>query len=197
MVVPLRPAKFYGSSLPRPRFFNSERVEPPVSIMDPFLSWAEEAHWSMGGLNTQRVRHQGRIEGNIENLRKFREKQTGNTPKKKRAGSISPPPAPRVMKKRKFMDLFDDEEEESEKRKWPARKLVAEFDRVAKKSEEKGEMGRSESVGVRTRRNGLDSVMNVVEELSKKGSERKRLRKAGEVISSVRSSPRLSKQKSL
>ncbi|CAN1160957.1 hypothetical protein LINPERHAP2_LOCUS23657 [Linum perenne] len=194
MVVPLRLAKFYGSSLPRPRFFNSERVDPPVSIMDPFLSWAEEAHWSMGGLNTERVRHQGRIEGNIENLRKFREKQTGNTPKKKRAGSISPPPAPRVMKKRKFMDLFDDEEEESGKRKFPARKLVAEFDKVAKQSEV--EMGGLESVGVRTRRNGLDSMMDVVEELSKKGSERKRLRKAGEVSSSVRSSPRLSKQKS-
>ncbi|CAL1406563.1 unnamed protein product [Linum trigynum] len=263
MVVALRPANFYGSSLPRPRFFDhsshpgprifddlTERVDPPVSVMDPFLSWAHEAHWSMGGLNTQRFRLQGRIEGNIDRLRKFREKQvksqTGNTPKKqndavpeaagkknqKRAGSTSPPPAPRVTKKRKFMDLFEDESENPEDepksertrgKKFPARKLVGEFERVAKETEAKKKNGKTqefvESVGVRTRRSGLekghdrgaDSVMKIVEELNKEGSEGKksktRLRKVGEDGQkvpadaggnggSVRTSPRLAKQKS-
>ncbi|CAI0461013.1 unnamed protein product [Linum tenue] len=206
MVVALRPANFYGSSLPRPRFFDhtsllTERVDPPVSVMDPLLSWAQEAHWSMGDLNTQRFRLQGRIEGNVDRLRKFREKQaksqTGNTPKKqqndvlplaageknhKRAGSTSPPPAPRVMKKRKFMDLFGNESEsESEGtrgKKWPVRKLVGEFERVAMEN----------------------SVMKIVEELNKEGSARKnskkRLRKVGGNGGSVRTSPRFAKLKS-
>ncbi|CAI0549723.1 unnamed protein product [Linum tenue] len=210
MVVALRPANFYGSSLPRPRFFDHSshpgpRIFDDVSVMDPFLSWAHEAHWSMGGLNTQRFRLQGRIEGNIDRLRKFREKQvksqTGNTPKKqndagleaagkknqKRAGSTSPPPAPRVTKKRKFMDLFEDESENPEDepkrertrgKKFPARKLVGEFERVAKEN----------------------SVMKIVEELNKEGSEgkksKKRLRKVGGDGGSVRTSPRLAKQKS-
>ncbi|XP_065873286.1 uncharacterized protein [Euphorbia lathyris] len=80
MVVSLGPGKFYGSSLPRPRIytdvkFNSERVDPPASVMDPFYTWAEEAHWSMGGLSFKRLRLQGRIEGNVNKLRKQREKQ--------------------------------------------------------------------------------------------------------------------------
>ncbi|CAI0461017.1 unnamed protein product [Linum tenue] len=261
MVVALRPANFYGSSLPRPRFFDhtndvTERVDPPVSVMDPLLSWAQEAHWSMGDLNTQRFRLQGRIEGNVDRLRKFREKQaksqTGNTPKKqqndvlplaageknhKRAGSTSPPPAPRVMKKRKFMDLFGNESESEENeqmgasdksegtrgKKWPVRKLVGEFERVAMETEAKKNEGKTqesvESVGVRTRRSGSekgngragDSVMKIVEELNKEGSARKnskkRLRKVGEDGQkipadaggnggSVRTSPRFAKLKS-
>ncbi|CAN0896831.1 hypothetical protein LINGRAHAP2_LOCUS18730 [Linum grandiflorum] len=216
MVAPLGPGKFYGRSLPRPRYvkFNSERVDPPVSVMDPFLSWANEAHWSMGGLNTERVRFQGRIEGNADRLRKFRENQTklqtGLTPlksasdpaekNKKRAGSVSPPPAPRVAKKRKFMDLFDDGEGEEEEqvvgKKWPVRKLAGEFERVAREANE--DVG-SELVGVRTRRKGMDSVTNVVDvEGSAEKKAKKRLRKVGEVgekhPSSVRSSPRLAKQ---
>ncbi|CAN1123735.1 hypothetical protein LINPERPRIM_LOCUS3386 [Linum perenne] len=199
MVVALGPGKFYGSSLPRPRFYNnvnsnSEHVDPPVSVMDPLLSWAREAHWSMGGLNTERVRFQGRIEGNVDKLRKFREKQTKlqarNTPEKqkdqvrkgdkKRADSVSPPPAPRVTKKRKFVDLFDEdgeaeEEEQKGRKKMPVRKLVGEFEKVAK--------------------------------LSKEGSEgkkkpKKRLRKAAEDNSKsdsspVRSSPRFMKEDSV
>ncbi|XP_020573759.1 uncharacterized protein LOC110020114 [Phalaenopsis equestris] len=74
MVVALGPGKFYGSSLPRPRFFvdvnlNDERVDPPVPFLDPLLSWANEAHWSMGGLSFQRHRLQGSIKGSIEKLR--------------------------------------------------------------------------------------------------------------------------------
>ncbi|KAG6392086.1 hypothetical protein SASPL_146295 [Salvia splendens] len=59
MVVPLGSGKFYGSSLSRLRFYtdvklNSERVDPPPSVTDPLMSWAREAHWSMGGLNVKR-----------------------------------------------------------------------------------------------------------------------------------------------
>ncbi|XP_057790483.1 uncharacterized protein LOC131007594 [Salvia miltiorrhiza] len=78
MVVALGPGKFYGNSLPRPRFytdvkFNEERVDPSPSVTDPLMAWAEEAHWSMGGLNVKRHRLQGRIEGNVERLRVQRE----------------------------------------------------------------------------------------------------------------------------
>ncbi|CAI0549724.1 unnamed protein product [Linum tenue] len=220
MVVALRPANFYGSSLPRPRFFDhsshpAERVDPPVSVMDPFLSWAHEAHWSMGGLNTQRFRLQGRIEGNIDRLRKFREKQvksqTGNTPKKqndagleaagkknqKRAGSTSPPPAPRVTKKRKFMDLFEDESENPEDepkrertrgKKFPARKLVGEFERVAKETEamKKNELNKEGSEGKKSKKR----LRKVGEDGQKVPAD------AGGDGGSVRTSPRLAKQKS-
>ncbi|OIT02821.1 hypothetical protein A4A49_20938 [Nicotiana attenuata] len=82
MIEALEPAKFYGSSLPRPRFYkpNEERVDPLVSVIDPLMSWAEEAHWSMGGVSFTRHRLQGRIEGNIEKLRvelEMAEKKSG------------------------------------------------------------------------------------------------------------------------
>ncbi|CAN1123731.1 hypothetical protein LINPERPRIM_LOCUS3386 [Linum perenne] len=202
MVVALGPGKFYGSSLPRPRFYNnvnsnSEHVDPPVSVMDPLLSWAREAHWSMGGLNTERVRFQGRIEGNVDKLRKFREKQTKlqarNTPEKqkdqvrkgdkKRADSVSPPPAPRVTKKRKFVDLFDEDGEAEEEEQ----KVVGEFEKVAKEAVAKKKVA--------------------VESESVEGSEgkkkpKKRLRKAAEDNSKsdsspVRSSPRFMKEDSV
>ncbi|KAG6469984.1 uncharacterized protein LOC122032347 [Zingiber officinale] len=86
MVVALGPGRFYGSSLPRPRFFaDDERVDPPVPVLDPLLSWANEAHWSMGGLSFSRHRLQGRIEGSIKKLRAQQEKI------QRRAAS--PPPA--------------------------------------------------------------------------------------------------------
>ncbi|KAJ4833220.1 hypothetical protein Tsubulata_049073 [Turnera subulata] len=77
MAVSLGPGKFYGSSLPRPRIYTDggERVDPPVPVMDALLSWTNEAHWSMGGLSFERLRFQGRIEGNVARLRKLREKQ--------------------------------------------------------------------------------------------------------------------------
>ncbi|XP_068651574.1 uncharacterized protein [Aristolochia californica] len=79
MVVSLGRGKFYGSSLPRPRFYtdvtlNEERIDPPLPVMEPLLSWAREAHWSMGGLSYKRCRLQGKIEGNITKLRKQQEK---------------------------------------------------------------------------------------------------------------------------
>ncbi|MFS8023778.1 hypothetical protein Hanom_Chr16g01455551 [Helianthus anomalus] len=97
MVVALGPGKFYGSSLPRPRIytdvkFNSFRVDPPVPVTDPFMSWADEAHWSMGGLSFQRHRLQGRIEGSVEKLRNQIEKSL------KEKESLSP----KVLK-RKFV----------------------------------------------------------------------------------------------
>ena len=79
MVVALGPGRFYGSALPRPRFFddvtlNAERVDAPSSVLDPLLDWAREAHWSMGGHCFKRRRLQGRIEGSIQKLRAETEK---------------------------------------------------------------------------------------------------------------------------
>ncbi|KAG9456916.1 hypothetical protein H6P81_001424 [Aristolochia fimbriata] len=103
MVVPLGLGKFYGSSLPRPRFYsdvklNEERVDPPLPVMEPFLSWAREAHWSMGGLNFKRVRLQGKIEGNISKLRKISDKADRDS--KRRASRLA-----------SLRDEHDDEEE--------------------------------------------------------------------------------------
>ncbi|XVE66197.1 hypothetical protein DITRI_Ditri08aG0061200 [Diplodiscus trichospermus] len=164
MVVSLGPGKFYGSSLPRPRIytntkFNLERVDPPVPLLDPLLSWANEAHWSMGGLSFKRLRLQGRIEGNVKMLKAQREKlllllqdspnKDPITEKNKRDASVSPAPAPVAVKRRRFLDLIDDEDEvdeaESEDeddemvktekkrvlRKGAARKLGDDFERVA------------------------------------------------------------------
>uniref|UniRef100_A0A7N0U394 Uncharacterized protein n=1 Tax=Kalanchoe fedtschenkoi TaxID=63787 RepID=A0A7N0U394_KALFE len=150
MVFHLGPGKFYGSSLPRPRIYtdvkyNTERVDPPVSVVDPLLSWAREAHWSMGGLSTERLRLQGRIEGNITKLRAENEKLAR---KKDRASSVkdfdeprrsaSPSPAPEAAKrKRRFLALIEEPEVEEEEegraseRKRPARKLINEFNSVA------------------------------------------------------------------
>jgi len=42
----IRPVAFYRNGLPRPRFFdnhrfNSYRVDTPLSVLDPLLSWAQ------------------------------------------------------------------------------------------------------------------------------------------------------------
>ncbi|KAJ9170951.1 hypothetical protein P3X46_019010 [Hevea brasiliensis] len=251
MVVSLGPGKFYGSSLPRPRIYtdvklNPHRVDPPVPVMDPLLSWAEEAHWSMGGLSFKRLRLQGRIEGNVNKLRKHREKlaklQVSNSPKvsrgplpggvkaknennRKRVGSDSPPPAPMVTKRRRFMDLFDEDSEEEEQqvtekveasgKKKPVRKLVGDFEKVAKENDVNKIGKTSDAVRVSTRRRGLekggtggvgDAVMKVVEELNREDFGVKKLKGGkkgksdGENGSSsgngVRTSPRLAKQRS-
>lgn len=159
MVVPaekatgIQPCKFYGSSLPRPRIytnpqFNDERIDPPLSVADPLLSWAKEAHWSMGGLSVNRLRLQGRIEGNINKLRIQREKlEKKKSPKakkrsgrvQKRVGSESQPPAPVAVKRRRLLDLNGEDDEidgEVEKRvKGIVRKLGEDFDRVADQKE--------------------------------------------------------------
>lgn len=156
MVIPLKPGKFYGGSLPRPRFLSGkldeERVDPPLPILDPLLSWANEAHWSMGGLSFQRHRLQGRIEGSIKKLRVQSE---------------------RSFKPKKFdSKIFESPEisESSEEtidvappvpvKKKRARKLMEEFERVA---EEEGKgfggevAGEEDSVGVFSRTRGKTS----------------------------------------
>ncbi|CAI9089398.1 OLC1v1023964C1 [Oldenlandia corymbosa var. corymbosa] len=167
MVVALGPGKFYGSSLPRPRIytdvrFNDYRVDPPVPVTDPLMTWAEEAHWSMGGLSFQRHRLQGRIEGSVEKLRAEQEKlirkaQKAAYPKKKIGASTSPstPAAPvAVKRKRRILALLDEEEEEEEEERMvekkevvrkTARKLGDDFDRVA--NEKRRSPGRRSGVG--------------------------------------------------
>ncbi|XP_052207912.1 uncharacterized protein LOC127811782 [Diospyros lotus] len=185
MVVALGPGKFYGSSLPRPRFyadvkFNEERVDPPVTVLDPLMSWAEEAHWSMGGLSFKRLRLQGRIEGRVDKLRKEREKiqkkraardQIGGSGKDLVDGdeeekdlSPPPPPAPMAVKRRRFVALIDEDEdddldEQADEavvgKRGPARKLGDDFDRVAEESglgKKRGSPAKvSEAVASRTR----------------------------------------------
>ncbi|XP_047949380.1 uncharacterized protein LOC125195246 [Salvia hispanica] len=108
MVAALGLGKFYGGSLPRPRFYSGgERIDPPVPVMDPLIAWAEEAHWSMGGVSTTRRRFQGRIEGNVDKLRVQRDdalfKKSGYKHK-----------SPAVIKRRRVAVLVDDEEEEKQ-----------------------------------------------------------------------------------
>ncbi|KAL2589896.1 hypothetical protein AAZX31_13G279500 [Glycine max] len=118
--------KFYGTSLPRPRIytdvkFNDRRVDPPTPVNGPLMSWAAEAHWSMGDLSFKRLRLQGKIEGNVERLCSQREKGQAQSPPppprsllrgSKGASSPSLPPAPFVTKRRRNMDLIQEEEEQ-------------------------------------------------------------------------------------
>ncbi|KAI3818924.1 hypothetical protein L1987_12745 [Smallanthus sonchifolius] len=213
MVVALGPGKFYGSSLPRPRIytdvkFNSERVDPPVPVLDPLMSWAEEAHWSMGGLSFQRHRLQGRIEGNVEKLRnqieksekmkeslspklkkkKIISKSVEHSGKKKKASDLSPspPPAPFANKrKRRYLGLVDEDDDsgspETAARKWPVRKLSDEFELVA--NSKKSPAGRSggvesETETVASRTRCRKTVAAEPVKTGLKG--KKRLRKVGE-----------------
>ncbi|KAL3615511.1 hypothetical protein CASFOL_041172 [Castilleja foliolosa] len=60
--------------------------------MDPLIAWAEEAHWSMGGLNFKHHRLQGRIEGNIQRLRTQRDQTFNKSPKHQNSVKASPSP---------------------------------------------------------------------------------------------------------
>lgn len=187
-MLPLGPGKFYGSSLPRPRIYtetklNPERVDPPVPVMDSFLSWANEAHWSMGGLSFKRLRLQGRIEGSVSRLRQEREKflKAQNKQSPQKVSSVSPPAAPLAVKRRKFLALSEEEEEEEEviekeKRSYK-RKLVSDFDEVAN----------DDLVGARTRSKLLkgDEINEVSSGKSKKVKN---------VKTEIRTSPRLAKR---
>lgn len=224
MVVPLGPGKFYGSSLPRPRIYtdikhSEERVDPPVSVLDPFLSWANEAHWSMGGLSFKRLRLQGHIEGSITKLRAEREKVMKKQAKKldspngsgpsgpKRVVSLpgleSPPPAPIATKRRRYLALADDDEEEEEQvvvvKRRLVKKLGDDFDRVAMESERSkgnpvkdlGHGSGSGMVGTRNRSRGVEEVGEQLHDLDSKG---KKLKGSSGRVSSVRTSPRLAKR---
>lgn len=203
MVVPLGPGKFYGSSLPRPRYYtdvklNDERVDPPTPVLDPLLSWANEAHWSMGGLSFNRLRLQGRIEGNVHKLRaelekvakkNLKAKKLDSAPKRsdpdadrqlKKAKSVSPPPAPIATKRRRLMVLFEDEDDvgvEKEEigvvKRRLVKKLGDDFDRVAaesKKNHLKGLKDRSSEI------NGVgESVMKIVEEINDENTKGKKM----------------------
>ncbi|KAL3848849.1 hypothetical protein ACJIZ3_010731 [Penstemon smallii] len=209
MVFALGPGKFYGSSLPRPRFytdvkFNDERVDPPLPVMDPLMNWANEAHWSMGGLSFTRHRLQGRIEGNVEKLRaqleeedlKKTQKQAkpviggGKDKNRSRINETpSPPPAPVAIKRRRVVGLVDDdvESEDLGEKRLLVRKLGDDFERVAKESGMAVEKGSSDSgdaaVAARTRSKRDDG---------KREKGKKNLVKGGKKVG-TRSSPRLAK----
>ncbi|XP_071693078.1 uncharacterized protein [Rutidosis leptorrhynchoides] len=118
MVVSESPGKFNGGSLPRPRIYtniiyNSDRADTPLPVLDPLMSWAEEAHahWPMGALSFHRNRLQGR--------------------------SPSPPPAPIASKRRRrCVGLVDDDEESKVGMKWLVKKLS--FDLVENEKEQAG-----------------------------------------------------------
>ncbi|PRQ49860.1 hypothetical protein RchiOBHm_Chr2g0126621 [Rosa chinensis] len=208
MVLKLKlatPAKFYGSSLPRPRIytdvkFNDERVDPPVAVMDPFLAWANEAHWSMGGLSFKRLRLQGRIEGHVGKLRAEREKTEDRKQKSKRASSDSPPSAPIAPKRRRFLALIDEDEDEEEEEeedlelvrgKRLVKKLADEFDRVADAGKETvASRTRSRKLevddGIETETQTVMQVAKEVNKLSLKGKKLKKRKSKG-----PRTSPRL------
>ncbi|KAE8692757.1 Glycosyl hydrolase superfamily protein [Hibiscus syriacus] len=216
MVVPLGPGKFYGSSLPRPRIytdtkFSSERIDPPVPVLDPLLSWADDAHWSMGGRSFKRLRLQGRIEGNVKRLKAQREKILNDTPERSSKTKIdayddvSPPPAPMAVKRR-FLDLNDDDnalsgsevdepllkrEKKRVLRNGAVRKLGNDFELAAKNGGLVSEMNISFSDGI-----GGD-VMRIVEEVNhwpETKDDKKKTKGKTEVTSGSRTSPRLAKR---
>ncbi|KEH39138.1 hypothetical protein MtrunA17_Chr2g0324431 [Medicago truncatula] len=155
MVVSLKPSKFYGSSLPRPRIYvspdGSDRVDPPISVTGPLMSWAQEAHWSMGGVSFKRLRLMGKIEGNVKKLRSQREKEFKahpispspskvDLPRSKnsaasRSRSPSPPPAPIGLKRKRFVTLLEQENlvpvEKTRRGRRLVKRLGDDFDRVA------------------------------------------------------------------
>lgn len=216
MVVSLGPGKFYGTSLPRPRIytdvkFNDHRVDPPVPVTDPLMSWAEEAHWSMGGLSFKRLRLQGKIEGNVQRLRSQREKAQAQSPipahfvpvPSERSSSPSPPPAPVVTKRRRYMDLIVDEEEDEEpeevepprtrvRKSRLVKKLGDDFDRVAQENDETDTMPLKTLT--RTRRLVKSTEKRTVVETAQKSKPNGKKSTSETESPRVRISPRLAKR---
>ncbi|KAG6423518.1 hypothetical protein SASPL_113917 [Salvia splendens] len=158
MVAALGLGKFYGGSLPRPRFYSDgERIDPPLPVMDPLIAWAEEAHWSMGGVSTTRRRFQGRIEGNVGKLRVQRDdalfKKSGYKHK-----SLSSP-APAVIKRRRLAVLVDDEEEDKQS---VVEKLGGKNERSAKNNGG-GKVGRVVATGKRIKAKAKESDLPAVQ----------------------------------
>lgn len=210
MVVALGPGKFYGSSLPRPRFytdvrFNEERVDPPAPVLDSLMSWAEEAHWSMGGLNVKRLRFQGHIEGNINKIKAEHERSEKISAKKSAKNSeveaemgesevavMSPeaPPAPFVVKrKRRFLVDEDESDGEENVKRGAVRKLGDDFEKVAEECGMKKEGEGSDGVATRSRRGRSEELE--AEKVKLKG---KKLKSKGNGEVGVRVSPRLAKR---
>lgn len=77
MVVALKPGRFYGSSLPRPRILpnvpDDQRCDPPRPVNDSLLRWAADVPWKMGGLAPSAKRFQGKIEGRLSKLKAMEE----------------------------------------------------------------------------------------------------------------------------
>ncbi|EPS66908.1 hypothetical protein M569_07871 [Genlisea aurea] len=207
MVVALGPGKFYGSSLPRPRFYNDvkysdERVDPPPPVTEPFMSWAREAHWSMGGLSFDRLRLQGRIEGNVEKLRAQQEKtlkrrdsnkQQKSPPEAAKSRSRlketpSPPPAPIAIKRRRVVGLVEDDDDEQEapprKVRGVVRKLGNEFEKEA---------AESRPAAPAPTRNEKEVTMRTKTKKLKKGGMTVGAAVAG-AAAAIRTSPRLAKR---
>ncbi|KAL2539551.1 hypothetical protein Adt_00529 [Abeliophyllum distichum] len=105
-------------------------------------SWAQEAHWFMGGLSFQRHRFQDRIEGNVKKLhaqhKEFSKESQKQNLVKNFAVSLSSPPLPVANKRSRVVGLVDEEEEENESereiRRGAVRKLGDDFERVARES---------------------------------------------------------------
>ncbi|XP_027343927.1 uncharacterized protein LOC113856340 [Abrus precatorius] len=224
MVVSLGPGKFYGTSLPRPRIyadvkFNDHRVDPPVSVTDPLMSWAQEAHWSMGGLSFKRLRLQGKIEGNVDRLRSQREKLSKTQAQSplppahsdlrgsKRTASPSPPPAPVATKRRRrLMALIEQDEEKEEeqvkvvsggvRRRRLVKKLGDDFDRVASLE---NEVSDTTSLRARSPKSVQDGeAAKVVEEAVKSNPKgnKSEAEKSPVSVNGVRTSPRFAKRRS-
>ncbi|KAK1405334.1 50S ribosomal protein like [Heracleum sosnowskyi] len=212
MVVSLGPGKFYGSSLPRPRFytdvrFNEERVDPPGPVLDSLMSWAEEAHWSMGGLNVKRLRFQGRIEGNMDKIKAESERSAKNSAKKSEKKSakkseggqeagesveMSPeaPPAPFMVKrKRRFLVDEDESDGEESGKRGAVRKLGDDFEKVAEECGLKKVGEGSEGVATRSRSGRSEGLE--AEKVKLKG---KKWKSKGNGEIGARVSPRLAKR---
>ncbi|XP_058780027.1 uncharacterized protein LOC131653767 [Vicia villosa] len=213
---PSKPVRFYGSSLPRPRIHvnsdGSDRVDPPLSVTEPLMSWAQEAHWSIGGLSFKRLRLMGKIEGNVEKLRTQREKESNtNSPSfdlrrslSSPSPSPSPPPAPISLKRRRLETLIEEEERVSSsvtRGRRLVKKLGDDFDRVAS-PEKKGaaEVVVAESVAapVKTLNRRLVKIGDAVKKVGE-GKEKLKMKVAEEEGRSpgsgsrVRTSSRLAK----
>ncbi|KAL9243669.1 hypothetical protein vseg_017529 [Gypsophila vaccaria] len=193
VLLSLRPSKFYGSSLPRPRIytdvkFSDERVDPPTPVHEPLLSWANEAHWSMGGLSFNRLRLQGKIEGNVQKLRKqqeksFKKSSRGPGPTKNMQGKSrldSPPPAPvaaaRKLKLRSRtvnVSVDDDEDDEiggvRKKTRRLVRNLGEDFEFVANESQVSEK--RPTKVGPKTRRRRMVLMQEEEDEEEEKADD--------------------------
>ncbi|MBA0586400.1 hypothetical protein Gorai_017143, partial [Gossypium raimondii] len=139
----------------------------------------------------KRLRLQGRIEGNVQRLKAQRDKFLNNKdpiPKKNNSdASFSPPPAPVAVKRKRFLDLNDEDvesenedneivmnrEEKRVLRKGAVRKLGDDFERVAKDKDSGvasgGKRGFSDGIGI--------DVMKIVEEVNVESEEIKKKKK--------------------
>ncbi|XP_021900937.1 uncharacterized protein LOC110816898 [Carica papaya] len=145
-VVNIQFDKFYETSL-SPQV-NKEQLDPFSPSSDPLDSCTNEVHKSKGGLNDTHLRFEDCIEGNINKLNNKNEKLIKKTSfdcktnkAQKRSQSISPPPAPIAIKRRRrfLYSGHEDDDNEGEKdcefgrlvNKRIVRKLLNDFSRVA------------------------------------------------------------------